>query len=216
MTFDVGEMSSRKISTPKKGLDARQKAVLTIFVSSGAYHVEKTVRIAREKNIPIAKDTLRDWLRASKCQDYIEYLQKSMGIAIQGVRYNTVQELALLAGSNIMDVIDVNPETKQLSIRNLNELPIEIQRTVKKVRILFDKQANGEAIEIELHDKLGALKELSKISNAAKVFAEVDDMRVGDNFQLAGVTVLPPPQRVLTVIEDELDLGNDPDELDLG
>ncbi len=208
--------------TSAKGndLDVRQKAVLRVFVSEGAYHVQKTCAICRalDPPIPVSKDALRKWLRSNKANDYIEHLQKSQGIAVQGVRHNVVQELALVAGSNIMDVIEVDDKGR-MSIRNLNDLDPAIQRTVKKVRMIFDKTHDCDAVEIEMHDKMSALRTLSKISNAQKVFDDADAMKTGQNFQLAGLQILPPPSKASELVlamesVEEIDLDLE-EELDL-
>lgn len=177
------------IKTPKKELSDFQKHVLRIYVFEGGYQTHRTIDICRQRNMELSPDTLRKWCRADKCQDYIERLQKESGTAVHGLRYATVQELALLGFSDITHIFGALAG-KEANVKNLAKLSPHIRRTIKKIRIPFDKATNQSVIEIELFDKMAALKELSRISNASRVFQEADDVKSGGDFQLAGVNVI--------------------------
>lgn len=66
-----------------------------------------------------------------------------------------IREWALLAFSNIVDVVKASGDS--VTLKNLNELPEEIQRTVQSV-------SEGKfGISVKLHDKKAGLEALSKI-----------------------------------------------------
>jgi len=70
-----------------------------------------------------------------------------------------VQELEALASSEITDVLSWD-EMGQVQIRASNELSPRARRTIKKVKVT--QTQDGANIEVEMHDKLTALRLLAK------------------------------------------------------
>lgn len=83
-------------------------------------------------------------------------------------------EVSALAFSNLLDYFDVmdTDSGSQLVLKmNLKALPVEVQRCIKKIE--FESVSVGDQLltvvtKIELHDKLGALKELIEIMQMKK------------------------------------------------
>jgi hypothetical protein len=86
--------------------------------------------------------------------------------ARKALRYGTdeqkravLEELQELAGSDITSVLSWDDEG-EISLRASADLAPGVRRTLKKVRVT--PTTNGNQIEVELHDKMSALRLLAK------------------------------------------------------
>ena len=86
--------------------------------------------------------------------------------ARKALRYGTeeqkravLEELQELAGSDITSVLSWDDEG-EISLRASGDLAPGVRRTLKKVKVT--PTANGNQIEVEMHDKMSALRLLAK------------------------------------------------------
>ena len=69
------------------------------------------------------------------------------------------QELAAIGASEITDIIQWDDAGK-VTIVDSDSLPIRSRRSIKKMKVMPTQY--GNQIEVEMHDKLGALRLLAK------------------------------------------------------
>lgn len=72
------------------------------------------------------------------------------------------EELAVLAFSNIFNIIEVSDDGQNITLKDMSTLPPTIQACVKEVSITPTKF--GNTIKVTLHDKMPALKHLAQIT----------------------------------------------------
>jgi hypothetical protein len=105
---------------------------------------------------------------------YIQHKSRQHLAALNVSQEAVMQEVSALAFSNLLDYFDLvdTDHGSQLVLRlNLKALPLQVQRCIKKIE--FETVPIGDTSltvvsKIELHDKLGALKELVEILQMRK------------------------------------------------
>jgi hypothetical protein len=139
------------------------------------------------------------------------------GVGIRGLSYkvqNTdlihrnreaiAKELLMLAGSNIGDILDWGPGGVRL--RTPEEIGDEKLRCIKKIKVTATE--HGQNVEIEMHDKMGALR------LAAKAAGYLDAARQDSNRPtVVGINIKAPSAEddtVLTAYEvvEDTDAGS--------
>ena len=105
-----------------------------------------------------------------------------------------VQELEALASSEITDVLSWD-EMGQVQIRASNELSPRARRTIKKVKVT--QTQDGANIEVEMHDKLTALRLLAK--HRGLLEPNSDETRPS----MIGINVTGPKTTTYEVQDDE-------------
>jgi len=71
-----------------------------------------------------------------------------------------VQELGHIASSDITDVVSWTGDMAMLKASE--ELPMQVRRAIKKVKITPGKY--GNSVEVEMHDKLSALRMMARVT----------------------------------------------------
>ena len=74
-------------------------------------------------------------------------------------REGVKQELATIASSDIADVMSWD-EQGRVSLRETADIPLHARKAIKKVKVTPTKM--GNAVEVEMHDKVSALRMLAK------------------------------------------------------
>ncbi len=74
-------------------------------------------------------------------------------------REGVKQELATIAASDIADVMSWD-EQGRVSLRETADIPLHARKAIKKVKVTPTRM--GNAIEVEMHDKVSALRMLAK------------------------------------------------------
>ena len=99
-----------------------------------------------------------------------------------GRRDAVLAELDALAGAEITDVLswDANGEGY---VRASEELPARVRKAIKRVKVR--PTSNGNEIEVELHDKLAALRLLSKHTGLLDDAAAAKPTLIGINVKHA-------------------------------
>jgi hypothetical protein len=81
------------------------------------------------------------------------------------------QELASIAASNITDVLRWT-ESGAMALLKTEDIPMHVQKAIKKVKVTPNQY--GNSIEVEMHDKLSALRVLAKHHGLMEPNAESD------------------------------------------
>lgn len=71
-----------------------------------------------------------------------------------------VQELGHIASSDITDVVSWTGDVAIL--KSSEELPTQVRKAIKKVKITPGKY--GNSVEVEMHDKLSALRMMARVT----------------------------------------------------
>lgn len=109
-------------------------------------------------------------------------------------REAVVQELEALSGSEITDVLSWD-EMGRVQVRASDQLSARARRAIKKVKITPGEE--GNTIEVEMHDKLSALRLLAK--HRGLLEPNSDDRRPS----MIGINVKGPEVTTYEVIDSE-------------
>ncbi|WP_296635879.1 terminase small subunit [Polaribacter sp.] len=103
------------------------------------------------------------------------------------------QELEAIAGSEVTDTISWDDKGK-VELLNSNDLSIRARKGIKKVKATPGKY--GTSIEIEMHDKLGALRLL------AKHHGLLDDVAEDKRPSVIGINITGPNMKDVKIEEE--------------
>lgn len=104
------------------------------------------------------------------------------------------QELASIAASNITDVLKWT-ESGAMALLKTDDIPLHVQKAIKKVRVTPNQY--GNSIEVEMHDKLSALRVLAKHHGLMEPNADSDTRP-----SVIGINMTGPTTTTYEVIED--------------
>tara|TARA_R110000824_G_scaffold185514_1_gene366457 strand:+ start:635 stop:1102 length:468 start_codon:yes stop_codon:yes gene_type:complete len=108
----------------------------------------------------------------------------------EGVR----QELAAIGASNITDVLSWT-ESGAMTLLRSGDIPLHVQKAIKKVKVTPNQY--GNSIEVEMHDKLSALRVLAKHHGLMEPNADSDTRP-----SVIGINMKGPAATTYEVIED--------------
>lgn len=115
------------------------------------------------------------------------------------------QELASIAASNITDVLKWT-ESGAMALLKTDDIPLHVQKAIKKVKVTPNQY--GNAIEVEMHDKLSALRVLAKHHGLMEPNADSDTRP-----SVIGINMTGPTATTYEVIEDgETESGQEPED----
>lgn len=115
------------------------------------------------------------------------------------------QELASIAASNITDVLKWT-ESGAMALLKTDDIPMHVQKAIKKVKVTPNQY--GNAIEVEMHDKLSALRVLAKHHGLMEPNADSDSRP-----SVIGINMTGPTATTYEVIEDgETESGQEPED----
>ena len=109
-------------------------------------------------------------------------------------REAVVQELEALSGSEITDVLSWD-EMGRVQVRASDQLSARARRAIKKVKITPSEE--GNTIEVEMHDKLSALRLLAK--HRGLLEPNSDDRRPS----MIGINVKGPDVTTYEIVDQE-------------
>lgn len=109
-------------------------------------------------------------------------------------REAVVQELEALSGSEITDVLSWD-EVGRVQVRASDQLSPRARRAIKKVKITPGEE--GNTIEVEMHDKLSALRLLAK--HRGLLEPNSDDRRPS----MIGINVKGPEVTTYEIVDQE-------------
>jgi len=109
-------------------------------------------------------------------------------------RQAVVQELEALSSSEITDVLSWD-EMGRVQVRASDQLSARTRRAIKKVKITPGEE--GNTIEVEMHDKLSALRLLAK--HRGLLEPNSDDRRPS----MIGINVKGPDTTTYEIIDED-------------
>lgn len=114
------------------------------------------------------------------------------------------QELASIAASNITDVLKWT-ESGAMALLKTDDIPLHVQKAIKKVKVTPNQY--GNSIEVEMHDKLSALRVLARHHGLMEPNADSDSRP-----SVIGINMTGPTTTTYEVIEDgETESGQEPE-----
>jgi len=97
--------------------------------------------------------------------------RKTLAIGSGNEKEAVKQELQAIGASNVTDVLQWDA-SGEISLRGSDVLPEHVQKGIKKVKVTPGQ--HGNAIEVEMHDKLSALRVLAKHYGLMEPNADAD------------------------------------------
>ena len=85
--------------------------------------------------------------------------RKLLAIGSDDEKEAVKQELNAIAASNVTDVLQWT-QSGGMALLASKDIPVHVQKSIKKVRVTPNQY--GNAIEVEMHDKLSALRVLAR------------------------------------------------------
>lgn len=116
------------------------------------------------------------------------------------------QELQAIAASNITDVLQWTA-TGAMALLNSKDIPMHVQKSIKKVKVTPNQY--GNAIEVEMHDKLSALRVLARYHGLHEPNSDSDSRP-----SIMGINLKGPEVTTYEVLEDgesEASDGSEPE-----
>lgn len=104
------------------------------------------------------------------------------------------QELQAIAASNITDVLKWT-ESGAMALLRTDDIPQHVQKAIKKVKVTPNQY--GNAIEVEMHDKLAALRVLARYHGLTEPNSDSDSRP-----SILGINLKGPEVTTYEVIED--------------
>jgi len=102
----------------------------------------------------------------------VRIMRRSLASDSDDKRNAVLGEIEAIGSAAITDVLSWD-SYGNVTVKNSNDLPLHVQKSIKKVKVTPTK--DGNAIEVEMHDKISALRLLSKHHGLLEVGS--DDQR---------------------------------------
>jgi hypothetical protein len=118
----------------------------------------------------------------------------------EGKRQAVLEELEALAGAEITDVLSWD-NAGRVTFQDSAKLSARARKAIKKVKVTAT--AHGNNIELEMHDKLPALRLLAKHSGLLEVAADIHRP------SLIGINLKGPDVTTYEVVDDDVDRDDD-------
>lgn len=131
----------------------------------------------------------------------VRQARKALLIGSDDEKEAVKQELQAIAASNITDVLHWT-EGGHMALMKSADIPLHVQKAIKKVRVTPNQ--HGNAIEVEMHDKLSALRLLAKHHGLFEPNADSDSRP-----SVIGINMKGPVATTYEVVEDGEDSESD-------
>ncbi len=118
----------------------------------------------------------------------------------EGKRQAVLEELEALAGAEITDVLSWD-NAGRVTFQDSAKLSARARKAIKKVKVTAT--AHGNNIELEMHDKLPALRLLAKHRGLLEVAADIHRP------SLIGINLKGPDVTTYEVVDDDVDRDDD-------
>lgn len=129
----------------------------------------------------------------------------------RAIRLKLIQEMAYLATSNIAEIIGIGKDG-YVEVRDIKELPVEVQKCIKKFEIINVTSKDGEGkeqrLKIELWDKVRSAELVGRWLNMEKPVSPEDEEKKDNELVFRGIQIvfpneLKPEPKALPEMEDE-------------
>ena len=104
------------------------------------------------------------------------------------------QELQAIAASNITDVLHWT-EGGHMALLKSTDIPLHVQKAIKKVKVTPNQY--GNSIEVEMHDKLSALRVLARYHGLMESNSDADSRP-----SILGINLKGPEVTTYEVLDD--------------
>lgn len=89
----------------------------------------------------------------------VRRMRKALVLGSDDEKEGVKQELATIAASDITEVMSWD-EQGRVTLKDAKDVPLHTRKAIKKVKVTPTRM--GNAIEVEMHDKVSALRMLAK------------------------------------------------------
>jgi hypothetical protein len=120
--------------------------------------------------------------------------RKVLAIGSDDEKEAVKQELQAIAASNITDVLQWT-QTGGMALLKSSDIPVHVQKAIKKVKVTPNQY--GNAIEVEMHDKLSALRVLARYHGLHEPNSDSDSRP-----SILGINLKGPEVTTYEVLED--------------
>ena len=120
--------------------------------------------------------------------------RKALALGSDDEKEAVKQELQAIAASNITDVLQWT-SGGAMALLNSKDIPAHVQKSIKKVKVTPNQY--GNAIEVEMHDKLSALRVLARYHGLHEPNSDSDSRP-----SILGINLKGPEVTTYEVLED--------------
>jgi hypothetical protein len=120
--------------------------------------------------------------------------RKVLAIGSDDEKEAVKQELQAIAASNITDVLQWTA-TGAMALLHSKDIPVHVQKAIKKVKVTPNQY--GNAIEVEMHDKLSALRVLARYHGLHEPNSDSDSRP-----SILGINLKGPEVTTYEVLDD--------------
>ena len=130
--------------------------------------------------------------------------RKALAIGTSDEKEAVKLELQAIAASNITDVLHWT-EGGHMALLKSTDIPLHVQKAIKKVKVTPNQY--GNSIEVEMHDKLSALRVLARYHGLMESNSDADSRP-----SILGINLKGPEVTTYEVLDDgESDERNGPE-----
>lgn len=120
--------------------------------------------------------------------------RKALALGSDDEKEAVKQELQAIAASNITDVLNWS-SSGAMSLLNSSDIAPHVQKAIKKVKVTPNQY--GNAIEVEMHDKLSALRVLARYHGLHEPNSDSDSRP-----SILGINLKGPEVTTYEVLDD--------------
>lgn len=132
--------------------------------------------------------------------------RKILAIGSDDEKEAVKQELQAIAASNVTDVLQWT-QSGGMTLLASKDIPVHVQKSIKKVKVTPNQY--GNAIEVEMHDKLSALRVLARYHGLHEPNSDSDSRP-----SILGINLKGPEVTTYEVLDDgesETSDGSEPE-----
>jgi len=132
--------------------------------------------------------------------------RKILAIGSNDEKEAVKQELQAIAASNVTDVLQWT-QSGGMTLLASKDIPVHVQKSIKKVRVTPNQY--GNAIEVEMHDKISALRVLARYHGLHEPNSDSDSRP-----SILGINLKGPEVTTYEVLDDgesETSDGSEPE-----
>lgn len=132
--------------------------------------------------------------------------RKILAIGSDDEKEAVKQELQAIAASNVTDVLQWT-QSGGMTLLASKDIPVHVQKSIKKVKVTPNQY--GNAIEVEMHDKLSALRVLARYHGLHEPNSDSDSRP-----SILGINLKGPEVTTYEVLDDgesEASDGSEPE-----
>lgn len=84
----------------------------------------------------------------------LDKIEKKVGLTAE----RAMEEVAALATSNIKDILDYDPATREMTFKTPDKVPARFWQAAQEITVLHTPEGNGTAYKVKMHPKIPALR----------------------------------------------------------